>query len=408
MVTPYPVLLGPLTGLIALGMLLMAGMLVARAITAPEPLYDKTTGEMIPKHAWRSRDRRLVLGVAVLLLLWVFAGRFGALVLRESMPRHNAANAFPPITKRVKAPSGAVLAVTETGPDRAPRLVFTHGWGADRREWTWARESLGMDFRLVTWDLPGLGESSEIPDGVYSMERMARDLEAVVEATGESRALLVGHSIGGMLQLTAAKNRGGQLPPNVEGMVLLNTTYTNPTNTVQGHNVSSALQGPVYEPLLHVVRFTSPLVQGLNWLSYTSGLAHLQNATRSFAGQESAEQLDFASAYYYRSSPSVVAKGVLAMMHWDASDVLRKVTAPVLVVTGYQDVTTLPEASVRIHRQMPHASLVGVDRAAHLGPIERHEVYNEAIRNFATGVFEGGTAVPSAMARNEGQRPLRW
>jgi pimeloyl-ACP methyl ester carboxylesterase len=126
----------------------------------------------------------------------------------------------------------------------------------------------------------------------------------------------------------------------VQGIVQLNTTYTNPVRTVKGHELQERLQEPVYEPLLHVITAVSPVVRGLNWLGYQSGLIHLQTASSSFAGTETREQLDFASRYYYRSSRAVVARGTLGMLHWDASDVLDRIPVPVLIVSGDQDTTS--------------------------------------------------------------------
>ena len=139
-------------------------------------------------------------------------------------------------------------------------------------------------------------------------------------------------------------------------------------------------------------------MRGLGWLSYASGLAHLQLASQSFAGVETREQLDHAAKYSYRSSPAVVAAGVRAMMNWDASDVLGRVTVPTLIITGTQDTTTLPEASVVMKREIRQSSLVTVDPAAHLGPIEQHERYATELRAFADRVTATDERQPRAMA----------
>jgi pimeloyl-ACP methyl ester carboxylesterase len=147
----------------------------------------------------------------------------------------------------------------------------------------------------------------------------------------------------------------------------------------------------VFEPLLHVVSWLSPVARGLGWLAYQSGLAHLQLASQSFAGAETWEQLDQMARYAYRSSPGVVARGVLGMMHWDGADVLPRVSVPTLIISGNQDVTTLPSASDRMAREMPATVRLSVDRAAHLGPVEQYRVYAEAIGTFAAQTFDGRT-----------------
>src|SRR4051812_29195798 len=86
--------------------------------------------------------------------------------------------------RRLRRPDGTELHVEIHGPEGAPALVLTHGWGCDADEWRYARRELAGRFRLVTWDLPGLGRSSRPPGNDYSLERMAGDLDAVVSLAG--------------------------------------------------------------------------------------------------------------------------------------------------------------------------------------------------------------------------------
>jgi pimeloyl-ACP methyl ester carboxylesterase len=141
--------------------------------------------------------------------------------------------------------------------------------------------------------------------------------------------------------------------------------------------------------LLHAITFLSPAVRVLNWLGYQSGLAHLQNASQSFAGTETREQLDFASRYSYKSSPAIVARGALGMLHWDSTEVLPRITLPVLIVSGEQDKTTIPAASDYMAKTIPRARKLSISPAAHLGPIEQNKRYNAAIREFATEFSAG-------------------
>lgn len=74
------------------------------------------------------------------------------------------------------------------------------------------------------------------------------------------------------------------------------------------------------------------------------------------------------------------------MLHWDRSQVLKTMSVPTLIVSGNEDVTTLPLASDRMERKIPHAQRTSVSSAAHLGPVERHDVHAEAIKTFAAQV----------------------
>ncbi len=266
--TPGSLILSFLLGLLALSGFLAAMFLLRRAFVTPKLAEVRTSGVVVrpaltPKAAQSRRRLLIFLGIGLGFL--VFGGHTLVSLLHASdgdAPRDE----FGPITRRVNGPSGAELAVQESGAEGAPRLVFTHGWGADRREWDYARRRLENRYRVVTWDLPGLGQSGPVPNGDYSLPKLAADLSAVVDSTGAQPAVLVGHSIGGMINLTLCQIGGGSPGSNVAGIVQLNTSYTNPVKTVKGHETQEKLQKPVYEPLLHVIAATSPVMRGLGWL----------------------------------------------------------------------------------------------------------------------------------------------
>ena len=339
------------------------------------------------------RDRLLLAGALLAVVLPFYGRHFVSLYWPSRAEAREPAGA-----ERKIAGSGATLAIEETGTRGRPRVILTHGWGMDRREWDWARRELGSDFHVITWDLPGLGNSPALPMNDYTLESLAGALESVIAQTGDAPTVLVGHSIGGMINLTYSRIKNQQLAP-VVGIVEVNTTYTNPVRTSSSAKTDTALQKPVYEPLLHLFVATAPLVRVLNWFSYQSGLAHIQSASQSFAGTESREQLDFSASYIYKSSPAVVSRGMLGMLHWDASDVLPAIKVPVLVIAGEQDTTTIPAASAVMTGHIPAARQVNMAPAAHLGLIEQHERYGRAIRAFAAQVTQNASPSSALTAK---------
>ncbi|HZY18120.1 MAG TPA: alpha/beta hydrolase [Ramlibacter sp.] len=343
-----------------------------------------------PLHAPAGRRRALAVLLPLLMLLWVFLGKF---LVAPFFPRGADPAPMPQAQSGVvRGASGAQLAVNRYGPPEGPTLLLTHGWGADQGEWRWLMQSLPQGTRVVTWDLPGLGASTPLP-GDYTMSAMAADLDAVVASVKGGPVILVGHSIGGMLNLEYAKRYPDRLGKEVRGIVQANTTYTNPVDTKQNPERSRKLQKPVYEPALRVVDAASPAFRALGFLAYQSGLAHLQLASQSFAGMQSWEQLDQTARYAYRSSPRVAARGVLAMLNWDASDVLQRVNVATLIISGEQDVTTLPSASDRMAQEIPSARQVRVSPAAHMGPVEQDRRYAQAMASFV-GAMAVARATP--------------
>ncbi len=75
-----------------------------------------------------------------------------------------------------------------------PTLLLVHGWTCNLGFWS-GQAPLARSMRLLLVDLPGHGLSDK-PEVVYSMELMARALDAVLRDAGIQSAVLVGHSMG--------------------------------------------------------------------------------------------------------------------------------------------------------------------------------------------------------------------
>ena len=96
-----------------------------------------------------------------------------------------------------------------------PAVLFLHGLGHDLDAWREQLDRLRPYRRAVAYDQRGHGGSDRPRDGVYTVEALAADLEAVAGALGLMRFVLVGHSLSGTV-LTAY---AGAHPDRVAGLV---------------------------------------------------------------------------------------------------------------------------------------------------------------------------------------------
>ena len=306
---------------------------------------------------------------------------------------------------RVARPGGGELRVEAYGPADARPVVFTHGWGMDSTQWYYAKRELAAAgrCRVIVWDIPGVGLSPPPAGNDYSMETMARDLDAVIGAAGGRPAVVVGHSIGGMIALTWCRLFPDAVGTKVCGFVLCNTTYTNPIKTTKYAMFLAPIQKSVVEPLLHLTVWLSPLVRLMNWLSYLNGSSHRSTERRSFSGNETRGQLDFAAGSGPRESPAALARGMLAMLRYDARDVLPGLKVPALLVAGDKDPVCHPAAGQRIRNTIPTGNFLMLGPARHMAPLEHHAKLNEAIDAFAARCAAGGDA-PAGAKNLEGDR----
>lgn len=240
------------------------------------------------------------------------------------------------------------------------------------------------------WDQPGLGRSARAAGNDYSLENLTRYLHAVVQFASDENGTrpitLIGHSIGGMLNLQYAKQYPQEMGSTIRGIVEAQTTYTNPARTARKSRLYTALQKPVLEPLIQASIYLSPVLWIMGVLSYLNGSTHLSNKRSGFAGRETYEQNDFIARYNLKSSPAVICRGMLGMARWDASQSLASIPVPTLVIPGDRDPNCVPEASEHMQARIPNARAEAITPGKHYGLIEQHGTFADLVRRFALGL----------------------
>jgi pimeloyl-ACP methyl ester carboxylesterase len=340
--------------------------------------YDGDVVEIADGVFRRDRDEwKLWTGGA--LLAWSFLGRWPVVWLlarRDTDPsRPERAGG-----RMVQSTTGSSLYLEDHGAPTAQPLILTHGWSMDSTIWYYAKRDLAQHFRVLVWDLPGLGRSSRRGSRV-SLSGMAEDLKTVISQVGDARAVLVGHSIGGMIIQTLARDDPEFFARHVDRVVLFNTTYTDPLRTMILSRLLQALRKPLLVPMMYLQIWLSPLVWLMQWQSYLSGSQHV--AVRFGFGRDvTRSQLDHTALLMTRNSPAVVARGDLAMMRWDGAEGVAKLAAQTLVLGGTRDIVTKFEASEAIVSLAPNARLQAAANANHMGPVERSVFYNQAVADF--------------------------
>jgi pimeloyl-ACP methyl ester carboxylesterase len=323
-------------------------------------------------------DWRLWVGLG--LVAWSFLGK---LIVTPLLARPDKAARSKPIRGEgvmVAGASGAQLYVESLGPATGPAVVLTHGWGLDSTIWNYAKRDLA-GHRLILWDLPGLGRSKLAKGKALTLDDFASDLGTVIELAGDQPVILIGHSIGGMTIQTFARDNPALFARRIAGVVLFNTSYTNPLRTMILPGLMTTLRWPVIEPMMRLAIWLQPLAWLSAWQSYLSGSAHMANRL-GFGRFVTRSQLEHTTLLSTRNPPGVQAKGNLAMFRWDVSQTLPLITKPMLVLGGDVDLVTKLEASRHIAGAVPSAALQVVEGVNHMGFLERADVYNQAVAEF--------------------------
>jgi len=320
--------------------------------------------------------------LSTVMLLWSALGFLPILLLHrpgKDEPKPNRSQRV----ERLPRPDGSEIQVEFYGDDHAPTIILTHGWGPDSTAWYYAKKQLSDRFRVIVWDLPGLGKSQKPENRDYSLEKYARDLEAVLSLSGDQPVVLVGHSMGAMMLLTFARLFPEHLGQKVAGLILVDGTYTNPLKTAIFSKLLLALQKPLLEPVLHLAIALSPLIWFTSWLNYLNGTVLLTTKLSGFTSTETRGQLNFSSLVGIKASLGVLARGMLAMFKFDETATLPTISVPTLIVVGKSDLATRPFASRYISAVVPQAELAVLSPGGHMALMERNQQFAEVIRTFS-------------------------
>jgi 3-oxoadipate enol-lactonase len=249
---------------------------------------------------------------------------------------------------------GCRLAYTLIGPDDAPPLVLSNSLGTNRGLWEDQIEALSRRFRVLTYDTRGHGES-DAPAGNYSLERLGRDVLALMDHAGMTRAHVAGVSIGGLTALWL----GIHAPDRVQRLVLANTAA----------RIGSVAS---WEERMRLVE--------------AGGLAALGDVTmeRWFTAAFRADRPEAVSRIRATLLATPVA-GYLgccaALGDADLRAEAGRVRAQALIVTGAHDPATPPADGAWLAAAIPGAELLELD-AAHLSNIERAEAFTDGMVKF--------------------------
>lgn len=138
-----------------------------------------------------------------------------------SEPAAAAATAPAGPTRGIVQAADGVSIVYETVGEGDTAVLFVHCWGCNREFWAPQIEAVRTaGYRVVTLDLPGHGESGA-NRAEWSVVALASDVQAVADALGLERIILVGHSMGGPVSLAVAARNPGR----VRGIACVDTLH---------------------------------------------------------------------------------------------------------------------------------------------------------------------------------------
>jgi len=248
----------------------------------------------------------------------------------------------------------------------AESVLLVEGLGYGRWMWRWQRDRLADEgYRVVVWDNRGTGDSDE-PEGPYTVEQMASDLEAVLNAVGAERAHVVGASMGGMIAQQYALDYD-----RAESLGLLCTSHGGEEAIDTPQETQARMFGaPDDADERETIRYKmQPAMTDEFWAENDELISDIVGWRLDGDASEAAREAQ--------------AAGVAT---FDSSDRLGDIEIPVLVAHGTDD-EVLPVGNAdRLAQKLPTAQLAVFEGGPHLFFIEQAEQVNDRLVEFLSHV----------------------
>ena len=247
-----------------------------------------------------------------------------------------------------------------------PPLLFIQGTGVHGRGWLPQVEGLADRYSCVFFDNRGMGRSQPIGAPV-SVERMADDAAAVMEAAGFTSAHVVGHSLGGLIALELALRS----PERVRSLALLCTF-------ARGADVTRLSWDSFWRGMRTYIGTRQSRRHA--FLEMVLPPAALVGVDRD----ELAARLEPLFGHDLAVQPAIVFKQLAAMKAYDATPRLERIEKPTLVVVAGRDLVAKPKWGRALAAGIPGARLIEFAEAGHGLPlVEPAEVNRRLDQHFA-------------------------
>lgn len=254
--------------------------------------------------------------------------------------------------------------VTVINESSEKTIIFAHGFGTDQSAWADIVPVFVPHYRIILYDNVGAGNADPnafSPNKYDSLNTYANDLIDICKKLNVQDAIMVAHSVSGMISLLATIKS----PDLFSKIILIGASprYLNDDNYVGGFDQHS-LDG-LYQAMAN------------NYFAWVSGFsaAAMANADRPQLSESFAKTLS-------AIRPDVAQSVARVIFQSDNRSILPQISTPTLILQTKHDMAVPQEVATYLHNNIANSELIIIDAEGHFPHISAAKVVTESIQNY--------------------------
>ncbi len=255
------------------------------------------------------------------------------------------------------------VSYTDDGLLDAPVILFIHGFPLNKSMWSNQVEALEKNYRVITYDVRGHGESEIGPDK-FSIDLFTDDLINLMDDLGINYAILCGLSMGGYIALNAAQSH----PDRFDALILCDTQCAADTNEERDKRMDD-------------IQFIKKNGVG----DYAEKSLENLLLPKSLA----TEEVKIVKRMINEMSVDSLNRTLHALAERkETCDNLTQINIPVLIMMGEEDQITPPSKGQFMQNKIKDSELKIVENAGHLSNLENSDQFNKYLTDFMDSLYE--------------------
>ncbi|QKE74854.1 alpha/beta hydrolase [Arthrobacter citreus] len=238
-------------------------------------------------------------------------------------------------------------------------LVILHGLGNNSQSWKHQLSQLSEYYRVIVWDAPGYGGSSDLKEEFHEFSQFANVLKEFLDSLGLESINLLGHSMGSAIAIDFTS----RFPQMVNSLIISDATRGAAGLTKEDNE--------------------QKLQNRLNSIDHLEPSELARKRVKALLSPNaSTEVIKEAERIMAQVRPSGYRSVSYSLSNLNQMEILSSISVPTLVMCGELDQVTPVSESQIFHELIPNSEFAIVPNTGHLCYQEDPKLFNQFVVDF--------------------------